>query len=161
MAPTNFQIAVLSIDGEQKEELLVGAIDPFSSGLFKTRIQQCILEMAYGAKLVDEKRRKLVIEIELDSYNELVHNVENLHSDLKYGFNFEFIHPKVVHCEVSSSAGFGEKAKVNCIFSDGSSKVVFDFFDDEISFRADEFIGLTSAQCLEVFTRKDIAYLRS
>lgn len=38
---------------------------------------------------------------------------------------------------------------------------LFVFYPDEISFSASEFIGLTEEEGLAIFTRKDIAYLRS
>ena len=46
---------------------------------------------------------------------------------------------------------------------EGSDKEVplFDYFDDELSFRADEFIGLTEQEARDLFRRKDIAYVQS
>lgn len=50
---------------------------------------------------------------------------------------------------------------VTATFADGSVKDVFSFFPDEINFSAQEFVGLTEIQALELRTRKDIAYLQS
>ena len=38
---------------------------------------------------------------------------------------------------------------------------LFVFYPDELSFSASEFIGLSEDEALAIFTRKDIAYLRS
>jgi hypothetical protein len=162
MAKPHFQIAVLSVDAEEKEELMIGAIDPFNPPVFQAQMQQCLSELAHGGKLIDEVKRKLVIEFEFDSDKDLSTQVEAMQIALRDEcFKFRFMHPTVTHCEISPSRGFLEKAKVNCIFSDGSSKVVFDFFDDELSFRSEEFLGLTAEQCSELFTRRDTAYLKS
>ena len=40
-------------------------------------------------------------------------------------------------------------------------EMLFDYYPDEISFTADEFIGLTRDQALRLRTNKDVAYLRS
>jgi len=38
---------------------------------------------------------------------------------------------------------------------------LFEFFDDEITFRESEFIGLTKSEAVELFIKRDMAYLRS
>lgn len=45
-------------------------------------------------------------------------------------------------------------------YSDGSEEKLFEFYPDEISFRADEFLGLTREQALALRQDKDVAYLR-
>lgn len=45
--------------------------------------------------------------------------------------------------------------------SDGSSVVLFRYFEDELSFTPSEFIGLTYDEAVELFHKKDIEYLRS
>lgn len=51
--------------------------------------------------------------------------------------------------------------KVEVTYQDGKSEVLFEFYPDEISFREEEFIGLTRAEACELRTRKDVAFLRS
>lgn len=38
---------------------------------------------------------------------------------------------------------------------------VFDFYPDELAFRAEEFLHKTLDECHDLFARKDAAYLRS
>jgi len=56
---------------------------------------------------------------------------------------------------------FDPMPKVIAIFEDGSSKTLFTFYPDEITFSANEFIGLTEAEAHALFHRKDSHYLRS
>jgi hypothetical protein len=51
--------------------------------------------------------------------------------------------------------------EVIATFEDGSSKSLFSFYPDEVSFRASEFIGLTEAEAKSLFHRKDISFLKS
>jgi len=51
--------------------------------------------------------------------------------------------------------------KLIAIFEDESSKTLFTFYPDEITFSANEFIGLTEAEAHALFHRKDSHYLRS
>ena len=51
--------------------------------------------------------------------------------------------------------------KVTATFEDGSTKELFEFYPDEISFRAEEFVGLTEVEARELKRQKDTAYLRS
>ena len=53
------------------------------------------------------------------------------------------------------------KPEVVATFEDGSSKTLFSFYPDELSFRASEFVGLTEEQALALRHRKDVAYLQS
>lgn len=39
-------------------------------------------------------------------------------------------------------------------------EMLFDYYPDEISFTADEFIGLTRQQALRLKNRKDVSFLR-
>ncbi len=45
--------------------------------------------------------------------------------------------------------------------SDGEKVLVFKYISDEISFTADEFIGLTLEQADKLYREREIAYLRS
>lgn len=51
--------------------------------------------------------------------------------------------------------------KVTVDFEDGSTKELFSFYPDELSFRESEFIGLTEQQARDLRHRRDVAYLRS
>ncbi len=46
-------------------------------------------------------------------------------------------------------------------FEDGSTKPLFSFYPDEVSFRASEFVGLTEEEAHSLFQQRDTAYLRT
>lgn len=52
-------------------------------------------------------------------------------------------------------------ANVTATFEDGTTKVLFDFYHDEIRFTESELIGLTEEQARDLKRQKDTAYLRS
>ena len=56
---------------------------------------------------------------------------------------------------------FDPMPKVVATFEDGMTKDLFEFYPDEITFTASEFIGLTEAEALALKQQKDAAYLRS
>ena len=56
---------------------------------------------------------------------------------------------------------FDPMPEVIATFEDGSTKTLFSFYPDEISFQASEFIGLTEAEARSLFHRKDVSYLKS
>jgi hypothetical protein len=45
--------------------------------------------------------------------------------------------------------------------SDGTSVHLFSYYIDELSFAAQELVGLTAEQAGDLFHRRDVAYLRS
>lgn len=45
--------------------------------------------------------------------------------------------------------------------SDGTTNIVFRYFDDEIQFSPNEFIGLNQFEANALFHKRDIEYLRS
>lgn len=51
--------------------------------------------------------------------------------------------------------------RVTVTFEDGSSKELFEFYPDEISFRPEEFVGLTEEGARKLRHAKDVAYLKS
>lgn len=51
--------------------------------------------------------------------------------------------------------------KVKVQFDDGSEKVLFEFYPDELSFSENEFIGLTEKQAHELRMKRDIEFLQS
>ena len=70
----------------------------------------------------------------------------------------------IVSCEIGPypKSMFDMKMpEVKATFSDGSEKVLFSFYPDELSFSEGEFIGLTEKEAHDLFRRKDIAYLGS
>ena len=56
---------------------------------------------------------------------------------------------------------FDPMPQVIATFEDGTTKPLFSFFPDEISFRASEFIGLTEPEAHSLYQKKDTSYLRS
>ena len=56
---------------------------------------------------------------------------------------------------------FDPMPEVTATFEDGSTKSLFSFFPDEVTFRVSEFIGLTEEEAHSLYQRKDKAYLRS
>ena len=56
---------------------------------------------------------------------------------------------------------FEPMPEVVATFEDGSSKSLFAFYPDEVSFRESEFIGLTEEDAHSLFQQKDRAYLRA
>lgn len=57
--------------------------------------------------------------------------------------------------------GKWEQNTVYATFEDGSEKMLFKYFPDELYFSEDEFLGLTEDEAHELFHKKDIEYLRS
>jgi len=51
--------------------------------------------------------------------------------------------------------------EVIATFEDGSTKNLFSFFPDEVSFQPSEFTGLTEQEAHSLFQQKDTTYLRS
>jgi hypothetical protein len=56
---------------------------------------------------------------------------------------------------------FDPMPEVIVTFEDGSTKTLFSFYPDEVSFRASEFVGLTEKEAHSLFQQKDTAYLRA
>ena len=56
---------------------------------------------------------------------------------------------------------FDPMPEVVATFDDGSTKKLFSFYPDEVSFQESEFIGLTEQEAHSLFQQKDHAYLRS
>ena len=71
---------------------------------------------------------------------------------------------KITDCKISPMpGGFGDplpKVQVR-LGDDNEWTEVFDFFPDELSFSASEFLGLTLAEASERKREKDLAYLQS
>ena len=56
---------------------------------------------------------------------------------------------------------FDPMPEVVATFEDGSTKTLFSFYPDEVSFVPSEFVGLTEKEAHSLFQQKDTAYLRS
>jgi len=56
---------------------------------------------------------------------------------------------------------FDRMPTVTVTLEDGSKKVLFDYYPDEISFTQSEFVGLTVSEAHALKQRKDVEYLRS
>ena len=55
---------------------------------------------------------------------------------------------------------FDPLPKVKVELEDGTEKVLFQFYPDEVSFERDELLGLTEAEARRLFHDKDLQYLR-
>jgi hypothetical protein len=56
---------------------------------------------------------------------------------------------------------FDPMPEVVATFEDGSTKTLFSFYPDEISFLPSEFIGLTEEDAMSLRHRKDVSFLQS
>jgi hypothetical protein len=56
---------------------------------------------------------------------------------------------------------FDPMPEVVATFEDGTTKPLFSFYPDEITFQAPEFTGLTEAEANALRHRKDVAFLKS
>jgi hypothetical protein len=70
---------------------------------------------------------------------------------------------KIVKARIEPGSGgiFGTLPQVMITLEGEEEQRLFDYYPDEISFTADEFIGLTRAQAVELKFNKDKAYLQS
>ena len=55
---------------------------------------------------------------------------------------------------------FDPMPKVTATFEDGTTKELFTFYPDEISFQPSEFVGLTQEEAMDLRHKKDVAYIR-
>jgi hypothetical protein len=56
---------------------------------------------------------------------------------------------------------FDPMPEVIATFEDGSTKSLFSYYPDEVSFTPPEFVGLTEEEAHSLFQKKDTAYLRA
>lgn len=56
---------------------------------------------------------------------------------------------------------FDPMPQVHATFEDGKEKMLFDYYPDEISFTASEFVGLTEDEARHLKFKKDKRYLQS
>lgn len=67
----------------------------------------------------------------------------------------------IKECNIEAPRGFGDQAKVNVVYEDGTTETVVKYYTDELAFSENEFIGLTREQAKDLFHKKDVAYLQS
>lgn len=74
---------------------------------------------------------------------------------------------KIIKAEISEMPRpmplgmFDPMPQVTVTYEDGSTETLFEFYPDEISFQASEFIGLSREAAMALRHRKDVAYLKS
>jgi hypothetical protein len=56
---------------------------------------------------------------------------------------------------------FDPMPEVIATFEDGSTKSLFSYYPDEVSFTPPEFVGLTEEEAHSLFQKKDTAHLRA
>jgi hypothetical protein len=56
---------------------------------------------------------------------------------------------------------FDPMPEVIATFDNGTTKTLFSFYPDEITFQPSEFIGLTEEEAMALRQRKDVAFLKS
>ena len=56
---------------------------------------------------------------------------------------------------------FDPMPAVAVTYEDGTTERLFEFFPDELTFHADDFMWLTREQALELRHKRDVAYLQS
>ena len=56
---------------------------------------------------------------------------------------------------------FDPMPEIVATFEDGSTKNLFAFYPDEVSFQVSELVGLTEEEAHSLFQQKDRTYLRS
>lgn len=69
--------------------------------------------------------------------------------------------PKIVTCKIEGDGVGGASTCVYATFEDGTNKLLFIFFSDELTFTEQEFVGLTEAQAHALHYQRDLAYLQS
>ena len=70
---------------------------------------------------------------------------------------------KIIQCTITEKPKglFDPMPKVIVAFEDGTTKELFEYYPDEISFSESEFIGLTENQAHHLKYMKDKKYLQS
>jgi hypothetical protein len=85
------------------------------------------------------------------------------HFELEAGEEVPAKEPVITEVDIGPYPGgmFGEMPTVDAVFSDGTEKELFSFYPDEIDFSAHELQGLTEQEAHDLYSRKDVSYLRS
>lgn len=85
------------------------------------------------------------------------------HFELEAGEEVPVEEPVITEVDIGPypDGMFGEMPTVDAVFSDGTEKELFSFYPDEIDFSAHELKGLTEQEARELYSRKDVSYLRS
>jgi len=71
--------------------------------------------------------------------------------------------PRIVSCTIGPypKKMLDPMPKVVATFDDGNAEDLFEFYPDEISFKPEEFLGLTREQAFKLHHDKDVTYLRA
>ena len=71
--------------------------------------------------------------------------------------------PKITSATISAmpKSLFDPMPRVTAAFDDGTEKMLFEYYPDEISFSPEELVGLTYNEARDRKFRKDKAYLQS
>jgi hypothetical protein len=56
---------------------------------------------------------------------------------------------------------FDPMPSVKVTYEDGSTETLFEFYPDELSFSASEFVGLTREEAMALRHKKDVSYIQS
>ena len=134
-----------SVTVEQAEFLLESAEEfeeRFGAGEYSAvsaRVAMAMMSPLMGSfeHLVGPPGEELARELERTANNDLV-------SDAK----------------IIPASGFGSKAVVQVRYGDGEWVHLFDFWDQELSFSPEDFIGKDEDAAHAVFTEKDIRYIQ-
>jgi len=70
---------------------------------------------------------------------------------------------RIVHASISKmpESHFDAMPQVEAVFDDGKTCTLFSYYPDEISFTPEEFIGLTRAEAMWLYQKKDKAWIQS
>ena len=75
--------------------------------------------------------------------------------------------PIIIDCKIGpyprplESLSFDPMPQVKVQFNNGTEKILFEFYPDEISFKESEFIGLTEESARRLKFNKDKRYIQS
>lgn len=69
------------------------------------------------------------------------------------------LHPTPENRRYTASVMVAFKAEDGTV--DDEVHEIFEYYDDELTFWAEEFIGLTKREATDLFMKKDIAYIQS
>ena len=111
-------------------------------------------EIVLGGKLIDEVARQLVVTLEFSEHM----GAPEINSVFSTIFNVAPVIPTIAG--VFFHEKLRDRTTVYAVFNDCSDKVLFSYFPDELTFTENELIGLTEQQAKDLFTKKDLDFLR-
>ena len=69
--------------------------------------------------------------------------------------------PIIEKATIIPAKSFGERTIINAQFTNGNTEDLIQFFHDELTFTTQEVEGLTRQEALDLWHKKDVAYLQS